>query len=256
MLDKIKNLFDYRKIPFLLSFDKNGIAIKLQERLIQLQKDIYNLDKYLESTWDIEPNQLATYWQPIHESMTSLGVESKEHKTYLSLIKRYQEHELGLRNNAFTIFSSLGFYYYYKSCDVKLIRKLLFEHIPNLAEDMDLADWLYFDLITEINDDIADIQEDKDVLNGNAFVLKSNLNGIEATYNEYVAFLKNIQNKNNSKRYIASNAERSAIYEWTDEACNATLALLKSQKIEIENDSTLIDQNKIIEHLALLEKTN
>ncbi len=251
MDSKIKDLFEYRKLPLLLSFDKIGIKDKLLLKLVQLQKEIYYLDKYLESSWDVDLDVLETYWVPIYEALADFGIMQKEMPKYVNLIKRYQEHELAIRRGIIQSQLSLDYYYYYKSCDVKLLRKLIVEFIPELLNEMDLSDWIYFDLITELNDDIEDIQEDKDVNNGNGFILNAYLNGLDQTYDNFVVYINEIMFKSEQRAYnFSSEGWNQKICNWTLEYGKQTLELLHDQKIILDNNQKLINENQIVMQLA------
>ena len=52
----------------------------------------------------------------------------------------------------------MEYFYFYKSCDVKLLRRLIYEtRLKGSKSFGSLSDWRYFDLVTEVNDDVADI---------------------------------------------------------------------------------------------------
>jgi len=248
---KINALFEYRKLPQLLSFDNRGIANGLLQKLVQLQKDIYLLDKYLESSWEIDLVKLEDYWIPIFESLSGFGITDLEIPNYISHIKRYQDHELAIRKNVIHSHKSLHYYYYYKSCDVKLLRRLIIENIPSLYETMDVSDWVFFDLITELNDDIEDIQEDLNVNNGNGFILNAHLDGLNKTYDNFISFILEILFKSEQRSYnFMSEGWNQKISKWTLEYGKQTLELLHSQKLILNNDQNLINENRIVKQLT------
>lgn len=247
MREKIKELFAYRKLPELITYGRVEIEDTFLSKLYDLQEKIYLLDKYLESNWEINKDELHTYWTPIKEVLSSIGLNANLHNQYLSHIYRYQEHELALREFKAISDQSLDYYYYYKSCDVKLIRRLIYEYKPSLVDAFDLSDWLYFDLVTEINDDIADLEEDHDIINGNGYILNTHLQGITNTYDTFASYLENLIYKQIRRNEDHFNQEWAAkINEWTIEQITNTINLLKIKTEKIQTHPELIAQNRII----------
>lgn len=255
MRSKIKDLFEYRKLPELLAYQNDKDQDTFLSKLYDLQENIYYLDKFLESNWAIEMPDLDQYWKPIYDSLSGFGIAPKEQDQYLSHIKTYQTHELSIRQKIAYSSLSLDYYYYYKSCDVRLLRRLIYEFNPALREVFDLSEWTSFDLITEINDDIDDIEEDKDVINGNGFILNSYLMGLEDTYITFALYIRKILERQ------ARKSPTKCMNEWSskiDELCirygKETISLLEQKKNKIASDPSYIDQNKII--LKFKEKLN
>lgn len=255
MRSKIKDLFDYRKLPELLAYQNDKEQDTFLSKLYSLQEKIYYLDKYLESSWSIQTEELEEYWKSIGLCLEDLNIHPKNHAEYLSLIHRYQNHELLLRQK--TAFSniSLDYYYYYKSCDVKLLRRLIYEYNPALEKAFDLSEWTCFDLITEINDDIDDIEEDKEVINGNGFILNAYLNGLEDTCITFNHYIKETINRHCRKSSIGIDKEwGTKIHELNVQYAEDTLVLLEKKKTKLTKDPSYIDQNMIV--LKFEEKQN
>ncbi len=255
MISKIKTLFEYRKLPELLSYNNDKEQDTFLSKLYKLQENIYYLDKHLESNWEVDKPSLVKYWDTLYADLSDIGLPKSNHDEYLNHIKRYQEHELSIRDHQLFSRTSLAYYYYYKSCDVRLIRRLIYDFNPALADVFELSDWTIFDLVTEINDDIDDIEEDKDVINGNGFVLNAFYDGLEETYSTFVAYLDQLQEKQQRKAQWTKDPDWSKmIHDWTLEQIHLTKELLSIKKQKIENEPTLILQNKIV--LKLEEKLN
>ncbi len=255
MRAKIEKLFEYRKLPELVHYDNDKDQDTFLSKLYGLQEHIYYLDRFLESSWDIGSEDVKPYWTPIYESLTSLDIPEEVHDDYLHHIYRYQDHELSLRDGVIVANESIPYYYYYKSCDVKLIRRIIYENNPALWDMFVLSDWTLFDLITEIDDDIEDIEEDQDVLNGNGFVLNAHFTGIDETYSKFCAYLQSCIEKQRRKAQWIDDPDWSAmIKEWTIESAQDTRVLLEEKRDKIKNEPNILAQNRIVQKLE--EKRN
>jgi len=228
LLKKIDLLFTYRKFPELFStanqqFEKHP----LKKKLVDLQVAIYRLDHYLESHWKIKKTELSKKWSAIYSALSDCGVPKKLHHEYCKLIYKYQKHELYLREQKLPTRFNKEYYYYFKSCDVKLLRRIIFDHFPTLLSQFPHSDWRAFDLITEVNDDIEDIFEDCHTINGNYFLIQwITQNPLEAK-KQFVAFIEEIKTKDLNRL-----AKKGKQYSWcsklTQKECTETLKLLKS----------------------------
>ena len=168
---KIDELFEYRKITELLRLgllDKNK---KFVSHLIDIQTQIYMLDAYLESNWELDKEKLATYWSAIQTSLESLGYEKDQHDKLLSEIRQYEKIERRCRKDKWPTDVPFKEFYTTKSCDVRLMRHLIYEAAPSLKDTWKESVWTYYDLVTEVNDDIHDMEEDVTTYNGNRFLI-------------------------------------------------------------------------------------
>lgn len=213
---KIRTLFAYRDFDHL--YELGGLEgakrDRLEEKLIRLQQDIYFLDEYLETNWELEDSELKLYWNPIHQSLSNLGVASSDYDDYSAHIYKYQQHEMQLRTKKDLLRLSMEYFYFYKSCDVKLLRRIIYNHAPKISKYYSLSDWRCFDLITEVNDDVEDLVEDMQSINGNRLQLIINKHGIERAKSEFVTFMDQIEKQSkarvktkNSKHYDAIHAK-------------------------------------------------
>ncbi len=191
---KIKTLFAYRDFDHLYQLGQlsNAKKERLEDNLIRLQQDIYFLDEYLECNWELDPEELKLYWNHIHQSLSNLGVASSDYDMYSAHIYKYQHHETQLRTNKDLLRLSMQYFYFYKSCDVKLLRRIIYNHAPQISRYYSLADWRCFDLITEVNDDVEDLVEDMQTINGNRLQLAINRNGVDAAKKDFLQFMDQI----------------------------------------------------------------
>lgn len=195
---KIRSLFDYRLFPILFELVKKdyNAGSDFIDQLIRLQEAIYMLDDKLESKWEITDSDLEQEWEYIRKNLQVIKGDDVNVEDYLKLIRNYQSRELALRlpnqdgfNNDFIEF------YFTKSCDVKLIRRLIYEKNPVLYNLVPLEAWDLFDLITEINDDVVDLKEDLPTLNGNRLLYLIFKVGKYDTKEIFTKYLKDIEHK-------------------------------------------------------------
>ncbi len=258
MRQKILDLFKYREFPHLLSFVEQVERGRLEEKLIAIQEAIYRLDQVLESKWEISEIEFAPHWDKIANTLVDAGVASDLTHSYLSNIRAYLKHEMQMRDGISPSQLDIEEYYYYKSCDVQLIRRVISDQSPILQRQMNLDHWRYFDYITEVNDDVTDIIEDHDSINGNgvAFYLhdygheeaKRILDGfVKISRAQCNVLLKN--NPNNQWLQFINRVTEQASYD-TQTMIGQLKSVLLHQDIEIEENKTikLVTQAKKLKH--------
>ena len=225
---KIDELFAYRKLPYLISTQEPDAnrAKKFLQQLSDLQTAIYHLDAYLESNWDIDEQQLDAKWVIIYEKLSACGLTKKYHKDYVSHIQKYQKHELQLREGLLPTRLSMEYFYYYKSCDVKLIRRLIYDRYPALAKLYTLGDWRYFDRITEVDDDVSDIHEDQHTINGNRFLITIKEEGIDEAKSQFSQYMKGVRQRL-VKRFDQSGDTKIQMKAWCLQEWEATMQRLR-----------------------------
>lgn len=242
---KIDELFSYRKLIGLLNqggLDKDKI---FYAHLVDIQYQIYLLDAYLEGQWDLDKSALASCWDKIKESLSLLNYNSSQIEKLLCEIKEYERIERNCRKGSWPTNVSFRKFYTTKSCDVRLIRHLIYDAQPGLKHTFKEKDWVYYDLITEINDDIADIIEDLNTYNGNRFLISVLRKGTLKTEKQYRAYLDKITLK--AKRYFKKHIgedEHHQLFTWTMERSTETLDLLdQSMK---SNDPSLFSKSLLL----------
>ena len=119
--DKIEPLFSYRLIPWLLNRSNLRNKKSFYDRLQKLQKDIYDLDTYLESTWKLKDKVLRRKWKKIFSTLSKFGIDKKECNNWCREIFVYQKQEVALRKKKLPTELPVSEFYFYKSCDVKLM---------------------------------------------------------------------------------------------------------------------------------------
>lgn len=226
MRKKILDLFEYRRLPALMEYGHSSVDQGFLEDLILLQWDIYNLDAVLESSWDTDRAALESSWEKIYDRLHDLGVEEEEVMDYCHEIKVYEKHELNLRDGKYPHDLDMEYFYYFKSCDVKLLRRLIYDRYPKLHDVVALEDWKVFDYITEVNDDVEDVEEDLYTINGNGFLISKLIKGHEETQHDFQQFLKKVALLNRDK---SSYPEAISPYQMTLDILPETLSLLEKQ---------------------------
>jgi len=159
--------------------------------------------------------------------MLACGVPKSKLTEYSKHIMKYQRHELNLRSGKMPTEGSTEYYYYYKSCDVRLMRQIIYDRSEDLDSKFTLADWRYFDLVTEVNDDVEDMFEDLETINGNYALIARWQFGKKEANKMIEEFLDQIEEKNKD-RYTKrkSDSDYKIIYKKTKKQIKATRKLL------------------------------
>jgi len=229
ILDKIEALFSYRKLTGLLlagQLDKDPLFIG---HLTAIQYQIYLLDAYLESQWELDQERLDEHWTAISTSLAQLAYTPNQIRRLLSEIREYERIERNCRKNNWPTKVRFKKFYTTKSCDVRLIRHLIYDARPGLRDTWKEEDWSYYDLITEINDDIADLNEDLLTYNGNRFLISLLRKGRRKTLKQYRRYLLKVKAK--AKAYFKKHQERgnnAQLCSWTLDRSVETLEMLES----------------------------
>jgi len=227
LTEKINQLFEYRKINDLLRIGQLDQNKKFVDHLNHIQSQIYLLDAYLESHWVLEEEELNRYWHGIHSSLEALGYTVDDRDKLLKDIRRYQKIEQQCRENKWPVDVRFKKFYTTKSCDVRLIRHLIYTASPSLRETWKESIWTYYDLITEINDDVADLQEDIQTYNGNRFLVSILQKGTRKTEKAYRKFIgKVIRHADVYFNKHPKQEQHHELHDWISSRSEETLELL------------------------------
>ena len=233
--EKIQLLFAYRKLSDLIQKTPLSKDVGFKKRLSHLQYQIYLLDAYLEGQWELNDELLTTYWQNIYDALAGFGYTQSQSKSLLKEIRQYELIETNTRKNKWPTKESFKKFYTTKSCDVRLMRHLIYTAHPELNDIWAEQAWKYYDLITEINDDITDVTEDLDTYNGNRFLISILRKGSKRTTRQYRNYLQKVTLK--AKSYFKQHrgvGENKLLLEWTLMRSDETLALLESTIAETD----------------------
>ena len=231
---KITALFEYRLIPELMAFVPKEGRKSLLKSLMNLQSAIYRLDSYLESKWKLKDENLEVFWDEIYRIIMGMNFTMEEAQKMTSSIRRYQLHEQQLRANKLPTRLDPEYYYYYKSCDVRLMRHIILSKAETEIKGLNVSNWRYYDLITEINDDIEDIFEDLDVINGNMFLVKIYQDGLKEAVSYFDDLLDEILVKSVERAHKKDSERIKEIKSQTFKRYVETKQLLLSQRKAIK----------------------
>ena len=248
-IEKISMLFTYRRLTDLLKaagLDKNK---KFVNDLIHVQFQIYMLDAYLESQWELNKKEIKVLWRAIRDSLSAMGYSDKKIDKMVREIEDYERIEQDCRDNTWPTKVSMKKFYTTKSCDVRLIRHLIYKAEPRLEEMWKESSWKYYDIITEINDDVADVQEDINTFNGNRFLISILRKGTDKTRKQYMQYLTKITS--DAAEYFSERMDRGKnkqLAAWIGARSRETAKLLETQTdpkmLDRLSDSLLLTQMK------------
>lgn len=247
---KIIALFEYRRLPWMIEQAQLSLGQKetLYDELLDLQEAIFLYDEILEKSWKPSETELAGQWDRIRAHLTNMDNEKDATDRLLHEIAVYAQNELSMREGRMLSDLPIEEFYYYKSCDVRLMRKLILAHSVK-GEDLpsSLSEWRTFDLITEVNDDLSDLEEDAGTYNGNRFLQCLTLKGPQKAFPEYQTFLEDCVTRIDPNGARGSNQD--FIVRSSREEASITLALLKGIRKAPLSD-------KIVEHAMMNERIN
>ena len=190
--DRIQNLFADRRIGDHLRMVKAGPGRgHFLRDLSSLQAAIYDLDVYGESSWAVSEAQLNTLWTHVRIAYYSLNADLSIESAFAE-IQRYQAIEMEMRELVFPCSMNIGEFYRLKTCDVRLSRDLLNRRFPEINSASFYRSWDLYDIISEVCDDLADVNEDALTYNGNRFLISFLLHGAAETCAEYQDFLRDL----------------------------------------------------------------
>lgn len=251
---KITDLFEYRLFPLLSYSSNRDEAFKSQffENLIQLQQAIYYLDAHLETQWHTKGEVLNWHWENIRTKLMAFDISEEGMDQYLNHIKKYEKHELELRQGKSPLRFDMEYFYFYKSCDVKLLRRLIYEKLQLTTVCGKLSDWRYYDLVTEVNDDVEDVFEDIGFINGNRFLISLIKYGHTKTYDTFLHFLKELEENARHKHQTSEGVFRDVIYKSTILRLKETKELLNQRISEVTTEH--LQSSTLFKHLMILSK--
>ncbi len=224
-IDKIKKLFTYRRLTDLLKVSGLDKDKEFVASLINVQYQIYMLDGYLESQWKLDKKDLGRYWDAISISLEEIGYSQKQINSLVDEIEDYEKIERNCRKDIWPTKVSMKDFYITKSCDVRLIRHLIYKKHPDLNQLWKENAWIYFDIITEINDDVADVKEDLNTFNGNRYLISILRKGADKTLKQYQEYLGKITNKAND--YFTDKADKGKYKQLAGWTTDRSLQILK-----------------------------
>lgn len=247
--EKIHDLFEYRKLYELIrlaGLEKDKLWIS---HLNQIQTQIYHLDAYLESAWELDREKLSMCWEGIYKALAGLGYSAKKSKKLLKEIRMYEKIEMQCRQNKWPTRVSMDDFYTTKSCDVRLIRHLIYEAAPEISHEWHESTWRYYDLITEINDDVSDVFEDLQTYNGNRYLISVLRKGAHRTNQKYHDYISGVVRKaNRFFKHHPKQEHNRKLHDWIIQRSKETQSLLVEMSSRMHHEqlgqSLLLQQMK------------
>lgn len=194
---KTRDLFAYRCIRE--NIEATGVTqseqLWIYRGLLLLQQEIYLLDRYGETNWTIEPRRLQFLWERLSDRLEYFRPERHHARELLRDISMYQAIELRMRLGELPIRVPLHKFYSLKICDVRLCRRLIASFARRTISPQISRLWYLFDLLTEIADDIHDVQEDSVSFNCNRFMFEAVLSGQAMAYLSYARLISAIRDE-------------------------------------------------------------
>lgn len=156
--------------------------------MLRFQEAIFDYDQVLESEAIPDRAKLNELWQVMIEHLIQLGYPAGQAQVLLRQIEIYAHNELSTRDGLELHSLPFKYFYYYKSCDVRLMRKILLDN-GRIKAEIGYDDWIIFDWVTEVNDDITDLEEDRGTFNGNRYLRSIEAQGVLQTLKEYEGYM-------------------------------------------------------------------
>lgn len=228
--EKIADLFAQRKIDALYQNSVLAGQAALYGHLVALQNHIYHLDDYLETHWHLSPAKLAEYWQAIRNKMGDFGMSGAEGDAYLAEIHQYQAQEMIPRSGGDLQGISMDRFYACKTCDIRLLRRLIYRADPALALWIPLDLWKYWDCLTEVEDDLMDMEEDRDTWNVNRYLLALKADAADKVNAEYFDYIHTLLETGQRHIHQHDFLQKKALLNWLEEA-HARVSDLLSQNV-------------------------
>ncbi len=190
---KTREVYEKRIAPY-----ASGISPAHQAAILSFQKLVFTIDYYFEHNEKINPQSIESFWAQSEKLLNDLGMPKDVQATITQDIRDYSEIEASVRKDKKLVDYKIDFFYFKKSCDVRMQRHLIrfLNHLPAVSS----ADEVAKDIAEEIEDDVDDIEEDKlTPLNGNRFSETLNSKDL-SKLQEYASFISSLQNISESLR--------------------------------------------------------
>ena len=188
---KVRDLFAARGIDAHLDLVPSG-NIALRDGLARLQASVYRLDAYYEGTWKVSSTAREVLWRDIETHLASVAGDAHPVRLVAD-IKSYEAIEGGFRTGNLDGGLDLWSMYKLKTCDVRLCRRVIEGPHMGWAGRERLKAWRIFDVLTEILDDIDDLEEDAGNFNGNRLILAAGVLGQEGALRQFTDLLSALE---------------------------------------------------------------
>ncbi len=184
---KAEELYEKRIAPY-----AKDVPSSQRQKLIDFQKLVFVIDHYGEHVEKLDPAVLDSLWKKTEEFLNDLEIEKSLQVALLQDVKNYAQIEASTRTGKKLTDYEIGFFYFKKSCDVRMQRHIMryLNKQPASSSRIEITR----DILEEIEDDVDDLEEDKSTpFNGNRLleILKSKYT---AKLDEYTTFINSLPN--------------------------------------------------------------
>lgn len=246
VFEKIDELFEFRKLKDLYAL--YPIKGDFYSRLRKLQFSIYMLDAFLEANWNLDPALARVHWEKMNQHLIEFLNNEKTASKWFAEIRKYEKIESNCRNQKWPTKVEFESFYTTKSCDVRLMRKLIYHSSPDIESIWKEKSWMYFDQITEVHDDIEDLREDLPTYNANRFLISILRKGFPKTIKAYKKGLGEMEKK--AKKFFSVYGDEDPhmqVLEITLRQLSSTNTLLLN--FEKTFDVSLLSESKLLLHM-------
>ena len=185
--EKAEELYAKRIAPY-----APDLASPTREAIINFQKLVFVVDHYFEHNQQLNPAFLNSFWNQFEKFLDDLQMPKELQATLLQDIKDYADIEASIRIGRKLAEYEIRFFYFKKSCDVRMQRHIIryLNTQPALSSEPEIIR----DILEEIEDDVDDIAEDElTPFGGNRFLEILNSKNIEK-FDEYTTFINSLPN--------------------------------------------------------------
>ena len=193
--NKAKLLIQDRHIPLFVKYHKLLVKQEhlLLKFLLRLQKLVYKLDEYGERNWQLDSNVIKTKWNNIVRCIVANNFSQQEAESLLQMMNTYMHVEINMRSNKLPTRMSIGDYYELKICDVQLQREIIRKRASFNFNKEYYRLWQLIDIISEVTDDIDDLEEDSFDFNCNRMIISKHFRGTPIIKNDYATYISSIK---------------------------------------------------------------
>jgi hypothetical protein len=189
---RVADLFAIRRLQEQVKLSAATLEPAFWQRMTELQLSVYQLDAYFESTWDVSNFSRRRLWTRVIKSLEELAHPAACPRL-LSEIRAYEAIEASFRRTRSDTRTGIARYYYLKTCDVRLSRRLIEMRSEPLRRHLRLTAWNLFDLASELLDDITDLHEDLRTFNGNWLLFGLGGSNVRDVIEQCLSFLAEVE---------------------------------------------------------------
>jgi hypothetical protein len=226
---KIAALFAERQIEQLIAIAEPAPANRgsVLRALWEVQRAIYALDDYGESTWSLSTAELKKRWTAIEAQVARFVSAGAIQRALLAELATYRDVEIARRSGTEVTAIGISEFYRLKACDLRLARNLIgvLTGYRSSAEANSL--WPICEIAGEICDDLADLEEDCGTYNANRVAVALSTRPTAVVVAEYSNVLRSLTSPVSSS-FSYDDAEATLVADAILRHCETAYQLLGS----------------------------